>query len=412
MNVASKDSTERFLKRNGSVKLHMETLPFDSPKAPLPELSNAERARYSRHLVMPEVGEDGQRRLKASSVVVVGAGGLGIPVSVYLAAAGFGRIGVVDGDVVELSNLQRQFLFSQADVGRPKADLLRFKLMAVNPNVRVEVHGEMLDSTNALKVLEPYDIVVDATDNFPSRYLINDACVFLGKPDVYASVFRFDGQASVFSTREGPCYRCLYPEPPPPESVQSCAEAGVFGVLTGIMGAVQANQALSIALGRGAPLAGKLLLFNGLETSFNELKIRKNPECPVCSAKPRVTKLIDYDEFCGVRRDAGVGVPEVDPMSLKAAIDGGRAPFLLDVREPYEYRLCHIEGSKLIPLGQLPSRLSELDRQSDIVVYCHSGERSANATRLLKSSGFGSVRNLKGGIKAWAQQVDAKMPVY
>jgi len=274
------------------------------------------------------------------------------------------------------------------------------------------VHSQMLDSSNAMKVLEPYDIVVDATDNFPSRYLINDACVLLGKPDVYASVFRFDGQASVFATGEGPCYRCLYPEPPPPESVQSCAEAGVFGVLTGIMGAVQANQALSIALGRGAPLAGKLLLFNGLETSFNELKIRKNPACPVCSPTPKITRLIDYEAFCGVRKEAGGGVPEVDPLSLKAAIDGGKAPFLLDVREPYEYQLCHLEGSKLIPLGQLPTRVSELDRQSDIVVYCHSGERSANATRLLKSSGFAKVRNLKGGIKAWAQQVDTRMPVY
>jgi molybdopterin/thiamine biosynthesis adenylyltransferase/rhodanese-related sulfurtransferase len=378
----------------------------------LPELSNAEKARYSRHLVMPEVGDEGQRRLKASSVVVVGAGGLGIPVSVYLAAAGFGRIGIVDGDVVELSNLQRQFLFSEADVGHPKAQLLRSKLFAINPNVRVEAYETKLDSSNAMKVLEPYDIVVDATDNFPSRYLINDACVLLGKPDVYASVFRFDGQASVFSTRDGPCYRCLYPEPPPPESVQSCAEAGVFGVLTGIMGSVQANQALNIALGRDAPLAGKLLLFNGLETSFNELKIRKNPRCPVCGSKPRITKLIDYEEFCGIRRDVHSGIPETDPISLNAAINGGKAPFLLDVREPYEYQLCHIEGAKLIPLGQLPRRLSELDKRSDIVVYCHSGERSASATRLLRSSGFAQVRNLKGGIKAWAEQVDATMPAY
>ena len=382
------------------------------PTASLPELSNAERARYSRHLVMPEVGEEGQRRLKGSSVVVVGAGGLGIPVSVYLAAAGVGRIGIVDGDVVELSNLQRQFLFSQADVGRPKADVLRFKLMAINPNVRVDVHGETLDSSNAMKVLEPYDVVVDATDNFPSRYLINDASVMLGKPDVYASVFRFDGQASVFSTREGPCYRCLYPEPPPPETVQSCAEAGVFGVLTGVMGSIQANQAINMALGKGAPLAGKLLLFNGLETSFEELKIRKNPDCPVCGPKPKITKLIDYDEFCGVRKGVGAGVPETEAKALKVAIDGGRAPLLLDVREPYEYKICHLEGSKLIPLGQLAGRLSELDRQRDIVVYCHTGDRSASATKLLKDSGFSKVSNLKGGIKAWAEQVDRTMPVY
>lgn len=361
---------------------------------------------------MPEVGEEGQRRLKASSVLVVGAGGLGVPVSVYLAAAGFGRIGIVDGDVVEMSNLHRQFLFSEDDVGRAKAQLLRSKLFSVNPNVRVDAHGVKLDSSNAMRILGAYDIVVDATDNFPSRYLINDACVLMGKPDVYASVFRFDGQASVFSTSEGPCYRCLYPEPPPPESVQSCAEAGVFGVLTGVMGSVQANQALNIALGRSAPLAGKLLLFNGLDTSFNELKIRKDPRCPVCGPKPRITKLIDYDEFCGVRKAAGSGVPETDPLSLKAAMDGLKAPFLLDVREPYEYKLCHIEGAKLIPLGQLPGRLSELDKEDDIVVYCHIGERSASATRLLRSSGFRRVRNLKGGIKAWAEQVDATMPAY
>jgi adenylyltransferase/sulfurtransferase len=378
----------------------------------LPELSNAEKARYSRHLVMPEVGEEGQRRLKAASVIIVGAGGLGIPAAVYLAAAGVGRIGIVDGDVVELSNLQRQFLFSQADVGRRKADVLKSRLMSINPNVRVDVHTEMLDSSNAMKILAPYDMVVDATDNFPSRYLINDASVMLGKPDIYASVFRFDGQASVFSTKEGPCYRCLYPEPPPPESVQSCAEAGVFGVLTGIMGSVQANQVIDIALGRGAPLAGKLLLFNGLETSFNELKIRKNPNCPVCSPKPRITKLIDYEEFCGIRKEARTGIPETEPRALKAAIDAGKAPFLLDVREPYEYKLVHLEGAKLIPLGQLPERLSELDKESEIVVYCHSGERSATATTLLKSSGFANVKNLKGGIKAWAEQVDTRMPVY
>jgi len=389
----------------------MAMSPSESPNARLPELSSAEKARYSRHLVMPEVGDEGQRRLKASSVVVVGAGGLGIPASVYLAAAGFGRIGVVDGDVVELSNLQRQFLFSEADVGHSKAQLLRSRLAAINPNVRVDAHKLKLDSSNAMNVLKPYDIVVDATDNFPSRYLINDACVMLGKPDVYASVFRFDGQASVFATRDGPCYRCLYPEPPPPESVQSCAEAGVFGVLTGIMGSVQANQALNVALGRGAPLAGKLLLFSGLETSFNELRIRKNPNCPVCGPKPRITKLIDYEEFCGIRRDVA-GIPETDPRALKVAMDSGRAPLLLDVREPHEYQLCHIEGAKLIPLGQLSSRLSELDKRGDIVVYCHSGERSAYATRLLKGSGFANVRNLKGGIKAWAQQVDATLPVY
>jgi adenylyltransferase/sulfurtransferase len=361
---------------------------------------------------MPEVGLDGQRMLKGSSVIVVGAGGLGIPASVYLAAAGVGRIGVVDGDVVELSNLHRQFLFSEADVGRRKSELIRGRLLEINPNTRVDAYDEKLDSSNAMDVLRPYDVVVDATDNFPSRYLINDACVLLGKPDVYASVFRFDGQASVFSTRGGPCYRCLYPEPPPPESVQSCAEAGVFGVLTGIMGSVQATQAINLALGRGAPLAGKLLLFNGLETSFNELKIRKNPSCPVCGPNPKITRLIDYEEFCGVKREAYADLPETEPLALKAIIDKGENPLLLDVREPYEYQLCHIEGAKLIPLGQLPRRLTELDRQGDIVAYCHTGERSANATMFLKSSGFNRVRNLKGGIKAWTEQVDPELPQY
>jgi len=378
----------------------------------LPELSRAEKTRYSRHLVMPEVGAEGQRRLKGSSVIVVGAGGLGIPASVYLTAAGVGRIAVVDGDVVELSNLHRQFIFSESDVGRMKVGLLLKRLVEINPNVRVDAYDRRLDSANAMEVLRPYDIVVDATDNFPSRYLINDACVLLGKPDVYASVFRFDAQASVFATPEGPCYRCLYPEPPPPESVRSCAEAGVFGVLTGIMGSVQANQAISIALGRGAPLAGKLLLFNGLETSFNELKIRKNSGCPVCGSKPRIKKLVDYEEFCGVREATRADVPETDPLALKAMIEGGRPPLLLDVREPPEYELCHLEGAKLIPLAELSRRVSELDKESDIIVYCHVGEQSANATQFLRDSGFKRVRNLKGGIRAWAEQVDPGLPIY
>jgi adenylyltransferase/sulfurtransferase len=378
----------------------------------LPELSNDEKARYSRHIVMPEVGMDGQRRLKASSAVVVGAGGLGIPAAVYLAAAGVGRIGIVDNDVVELSNLHRQFLYSETDVGRPKAELLRSRLLSINPNIDVQVHHERLDSSNALRTLESYDVVIDATDNFPTRYLVNDACVLLSKPDVYASVFRFDGQVSVFATNDGPCYRCLYPEPPPPESVQSCAEAGVLGVLTGIIGAIQANQAISMLLGKGAPLTGRLLLFDGIDTSFNELKIKKNPGCPVCGAKPSITKLIDYEAFCGVKTKVAEDEDEITPTGLKTSIDEGEKLLLLDVREPYEYQLCHIEGAKLIPLGQLPLRAKELDRNETIVVYCHTGVRSSYAVQFLKRAGYTKARNLNGGIKAWAEQVDATMPRY
>ncbi|MDV3244346.1 MAG: molybdopterin-synthase adenylyltransferase MoeB [Nitrososphaerales archaeon] len=378
----------------------------------MPGLSDSEKVRYSRHLVMPEVGAEGQRRFKGSSVVVVGAGGLGIPAAVYLAAAGVGRIGVVDGDVVELSNLHRQFLFSEADMGRPKAELVRSRLLAINPNIRVDARRSKLDSSNALEILGGYDIVVDATDNFPSRYLVNDACVLLGKPDVYASVFRFDGQASVFATKDGPCYRCLYPEPPPSEAVQSCAEAGVLGVVTGIIGAVQANQAIAIILGKGPSLAGRLLLFNGLDTSFNELRIKKSPGCPACGPNPSITKLIDYEVFCGTKMGAEAVEGEIDPAGLKALIDTGPKPFLLDVREPLEYQVCRLEGAKLLPLDQLRKRVNELDKAGDIVVYCKTGDRSVKAVRLLRDAGFSKVRNLKGGIKAWADQVDPSMPMY
>jgi len=361
---------------------------------------------------MPEVGVEGQRRLKAASVLVVGVGGLGIPASVYLAAAGVGRIGLVDSDVVELSNLHRQFLFSEADVGAPKAQLARSRLLSVNPNINVDAYDKKLESSNAREVIRPYDLVIDATDNFPSRYLINDACVLLGKPDIYASVFRFDGQASVFSSKEGPCYRCLYPQPPPPEAVQSCAESGVLGVLTGIMGAVQANQAINILLGKGSTLTGRLLLFNGLEMSFNELKLKKDPRCPVCGQHPTITDLIDYEDFCGLKRMSPAQIEEIEVGGLKSMLDGGARPLLLDVREPFEYQLCRLEGAKLVPLGELERRMGEIDRGNDVVVYCHTGSRSAEATQLLKRAGFRSVRNLKGGIKAWAEQVDPSMPMY
>jgi len=375
------------------------------------ELTRAEVERYSRQLVLPEIGLEGQRKLRNSSVMIIGAGGLGIPVSVYLAAAGVGRIGIVDDDVVEKSNLHRQTIYTEEDVGRSKASVIKERLHKVNPNVSVESHEARLDSSNALELLEGYDVVVDCTDNFPARYLINDACVLLNKPDVYASIFRFDGQASVFHARKGPCYRCLFPEPPPPDTVQDCAVAGVLGVLPGIMGGIQAAQTINILVGNGRSLAGRLLLFNATDMTFTELRIGKNPKCPVCGANPTVTKLIDYDEFCGVRK-APLPVKEVSPKELKQLKDGGSRILLLDVREPYEYDLCRIEGSKLIPLGELEHRMREIDKRSDVVVYCHVGMRSARAVEFLSSKGFSKVRNLKGGIRAWAEEVDRSMPVY
>ena len=374
-------------------------------------LTRAEVERYSRQLVLPEVGPGGQGKLKRSSVMVVGAGGLGIPASVYLAAAGVGKIGIVDGDVVERSNLHRQVIYSEADVGKAKADVAGMKLEEVNPHVSVVPHNLRLDSANALKLLEGYDVVLDCTDNFPARYLINDACVMLHKPDVYASIFRFDGQASVFHADRGPCYRCLFPEPPPPDTVQDCAVAGVLGVLPGIMGSIQAAQAITLILGRGQPLVGRLLLFNATDMSFNELRVGKNRQCPVCGTHPTVTKLIDYEEFCGTNR-AAPKVAEVDATTLKRLLDSGSKIGLLDVREPSEYELCHIPGSRLIPLEELDGRVGELDPEEELVVYCQVGARSAKAVELLASKGFRRARNLMGGIRAWADSVDPEMPVY
>jgi sulfur-carrier protein adenylyltransferase/sulfurtransferase len=374
-------------------------------------LTQAEVERYSRQLVLPEMGPLGQSRLKGSSVIVVGAGGLGIPASVYLAAAGVGRLGIVDSDVVEKSNLHRQVIYSEADVGKSKAEVARRKLEEVNPHVSIVPHRLRLDSTNALKILGDYDAVLDCTDNFPSRYLINDACVMLHKPDVYASIFRFDGQASVFHADRGPCYRCLFPEPPPPDTVQDCAVAGVLGVLPGIMGSIQAAQAINLVLGHGQPLVGRLLLFNAMDMSFNELRIGKNRQCPACGIHPTVTKLIDYEEFCGTN-GAVPKVAEVDATTLKRLLDTGSKIKLLDVREPYEYELCHISGSKLIPLEELEKRVGELNPSDEIVVYCHVGVRSARAVEFLSSKGFRRTRNLMGGIRAWADSVDPKMPVY
>ena len=373
-------------------------------------LSKGEAERYSRQLVLPEVGLEGQRRLKGSSAVIVGAGGLGIPASVYLAAAGVGRIGVVDGDKVEKSNLHRQTIYDEDDVGRPKAEVATERLRRVNPYVSVVCHDAKLDSSNALEILRGYDVVVDCTDNFPARYLINDACVILGKPDVYASIFRFDGQVSVFDAKRGPCYRCLFPAPPPPESVQDCAVAGVLGVLPGIMGSVQAVQATNLLLSIGEPLIGRLLLFNASDMTFNELRVRKNPECPVCGETPTIKALVDYEEFCGLKR-ASKAVEEISPLELKRLLDSGERVVLLDVREPYEHDFASLRGSRLIPLGELEGRVSELKGGGPIVVYCHVGIRSARAVEILASKGI-RARNLRGGIRAWSQEADPDLPIY
>jgi sulfur-carrier protein adenylyltransferase/sulfurtransferase len=375
-------------------------------------LTPQELQRYSRHLVLPEVGPEGQQKLKQSSALVVGLGGLGVPAAVYLASAGVGRIGVVDFDQVDLSNLQRQFLFSERDVGRKKVDVAKEKLAQVNPNISIDTHGIRLDSTNAMKIIGQYDLVLDATDNVPSRYLINDACVIQGKPDVYAGVIGFNGQASVFHESRGPCYRCLFSQPPPANSVKSCEEAGVLNVMPGIMGTIQANQALGILLGKGTQLIGRLLVFNGLDNTFDEVRYRKNNSCAVCSPNPTITELIDYEEFCGTKQKEGMSEFDVTASELKAAIDAGRKLILLDVREPFEHALCHLESSILIPVDQLSHRLKELDLNDEIVAYCHVGIRSTGAVSLLRKNGFTKVRNLQGGIDAWAVQVDPKMPRY
>jgi sulfur-carrier protein adenylyltransferase/sulfurtransferase len=385
-------------------------IPIDLPDAT--GLSVEEKQRYSRHLVLPEVGPEGQRRLKDSSALVVGLGGLGVPAAVYLASAGVGRVGIVDLDPVELSNLQRQFLFSEADLGRRKVDVAEEKLAHINPNITVVKHGVRLDSTNAMDMVGEYDLVLDATDNVPSRYLINDACVLQGKPDVYAGVIGFNGQASVFHASRGPCYRCLFSQPPPANSVKSCEEAGVLNVMPGIMGTIQANQALGILLGKGTPLIGRLLVFNGLDNTFDEVKFRKNSSCAVCGPNPTITQLIDYEDFCGMRREQSPVDFDITADQMKTAIDSGKRPILLDVREPYEYSLCHLESSKLIPVEELSDRMGELDPRSEIVVYCHVGIRSTGAVTLLRQAGFTNVRNLKGGIDEWARQIDPKMARY
>jgi molybdopterin/thiamine biosynthesis adenylyltransferase/rhodanese-related sulfurtransferase len=383
----------------------------------LPQLDNAEIARYSRHLILPEVGLEGQQKLKAAKVLCVGTGGLGAPLTYYLAAAGVGTLGLVDFDVVDESNLHRQIIHSTKDVGRPKIDSAAEKLEALNPHVKIVKHETMLTSANALEIIKDYDIVADGTDNFPTRYLVNDACVLSGnKPNAYASIFRFEGQASVFATEDGPCYRCLYPEPPPPGLVPSCAEGGVLGILPGLLGVIQATEVIKLILGQGEPLIGRLLLADALNMKFRELKLRKNPDCPVCGTHPTVKKLIDYQQFCGIfpeEKPAAVqnGIPQITPVELKRRLDAGEEVFVLDVREPHEYQIVNI-GAPLIPLGDLPNRVNELDPNREIVIHCKSGGRSQRAAEFLKQSGFKNVVNLAGGITAWATDVDPKLPKY
>ncbi len=379
-------------------------------------LSKEEITRYSRHLIMPEVGMDGQLKLKQAKVLCIGTGGLGAPLGLYLAAAGVGRIGLVDFDKVDLTNLQRQILFDTNDIGRPKIEAATNRLRNLNPDIQIDNFETRLTSENALDILKDYDIVVDGTDNFPTRYLVNDACVILGKPNVYGSIFRFEGQITIFGYPGGPCYRCLYPEPPPPGLVPSCAEGGVLGVLPGIVGAIQAAETLKLIIGKGEPLVGRLLLFDALAMRFRELKLRKNPECPVCGGHPTITKLIDYQEFCGIRGEEAASptqtsVPEIAPRELKARLDRGDDLFILDVREPHEYQICNL-GGHLIPLGELSRRVNELDSSREIVAHCRSGKRSAEAVEFLRGAGFRKVLNLKGGILAWSDEVDASVPKY
>jgi sulfur-carrier protein adenylyltransferase/sulfurtransferase len=377
-------------------------------------LSNDEILRYSRHLIMPEVGMEGQQKLKAAKVLCIGAGGLGSPLALYLTAAGVGTLGIVDFDVVDYTNLQRQIIHTTDDVGRKKLDSAADKLKAINPYLNLRPFETRLTSANALELFRDFDIIADGTDNFPTRYLVNDACVLTGKPNVYGSIFRFEGQASVFATEEGPCYRCLYPEPPPPGLVPSCAEGGVLGILPGLVGVIQATETIKLILGQGDPLIGRLLLVDALGMKFRELKLRKNPDCPACGKNRTITKLIDYEEFCGIRgqeEPAGNDVPAITVEDLKKKLDAKADIFILDVREPHEYQICNLSGY-LIPVGDLPKRVSELDSSREIIAHCRSGVRSAKAVNFLRCSGFKKVYNLTGGILAWADKIDPTMPKY
>jgi adenylyltransferase/sulfurtransferase len=383
----------------------------------LPELSREEILRYSRHLLIPEVGLEGQRKLKAASVLLIGTGGLGSPVALYLAAAGVGCIGLVDYDVVDESNLQRQIVHGTGGVGRLKVESARERLLDLNPDIQVEIFNEPFTSVNAMRIAEPFEVIIDGSDNFPTRYLTNDLCVLTGKPNVYGAVFRFEGQASVFDARVGPCYRCLFPEPPPPGLVPSCADAGVLGILPGTIGTIQATETIKLLLGIGSSLAGRLLLYNALDMSFEYVKLKKNPLCRVCGQQPEITHLIDYNEFCGVpgigHEQVSAGVEwNITAKQLASRLHNRDRLHLVDVREPHELAISHIEGAENIPLGSLAGRLNELDSAREIVLFCKSGNRSQRALDLLRSAGFRRVKNLKGGINAWAREVDPNQPVY
>lgn len=429
VNVYLNDEDIRYLKKTDTPAADSDTLSLvpsiagGAGVAAPPEqaaLTNDEILRYSRHLILPEVGMEGQQKLKAAKVLLVGAGGLGAPLGLYLTAAGVGRIGLVDFDVVDFTNLQRQVIHATADVGRKKLDSAADKMKAINPALEVVKHEVALSSENALDILKDYDLVVDGTDNFPTRYLVNDACVLLGKPNVYGSIFRFEGQATVFAYEGGPCYRCLYPEPPPPGLVPSCAEGGVLGILPGTIGLIQATETVKLILGIGQPLVGRLLLYDALNMKFRELKLRKNPECPICGEHRTITQLIDYHQFCGVPQptaapaiqEAKLNEGEIDVIELKQKLDRGDDFVLIDVREPHEYKIASIPGSKLIPLGQFPQHVGELNPEADIVIHCKSGMRSARACGILRQAGFKNVRNVVGGILAWSDKVDPSVPKY
>jgi molybdopterin/thiamine biosynthesis adenylyltransferase/rhodanese-related sulfurtransferase/molybdopterin converting factor small subunit len=424
VNVYLNDEDIRYLKKDATPVAAADTLSIVPSIAggsaiaePPVSLSNDEILRYSRHLIMPEVGMEGQLKLKNAKVLLVGTGGLGAPLGLYLAAAGVGRIGLVDFDVVDFTNLQRQVIHGTKDVGRKKLDSAADRMFDINPNVQIDRYEVALSSENALDILSPYEIIIDGTDNFPTRYLVNDACVILKKPNVYGSIFRFEGQASIFAYPGGPCYRCLYPEPPPPGLVPSCAEGGVLGILPGTIGLIQATEAVKLILGIGEPLIGRLVLYDALAMKFRELKLRRNPECPVCGDHPTITKLIDYQEFCGIPQHEPAPAPgaregEISPMEVKAKLDRGDHFLLLDVREPHEYQIARIPHSKLIPLGELPKRINELDSAVEIVAHCKSGVRSGKACDFLRQAGFKKVKNMTGGILAWSDKVDPSVPKY
>ena len=388
------------------------------------ELSHEEIQRYSRHLIMPEVGMSGQKKLKAASVLLIGTGGLGSPLAMYLAAAGIGRLGLVDYDIVDYTNLQRQIIHGTKDVGRSKLQSAKETILDINPHVQVDSYDVPLTSANALEILAPYDIIIDGTDNFPTRYLTNDACVLLGKPNVYGSIFRFEGQASVFYADEGPCYRCLFPEPPPPGLVPSCAEGGVLGVLPGTIGAIQATEAIKLIIGQGQSLIGRLLLYDALDMTFDEVRLRKNPNCPVCGPTPTITELIDYEQFCGMpahdrslyvtAENVDTAVPQITPAELKRRLDNGDVLQIVDVREPHEWEISNLEdlGAFLVPQNEILEHMGELDMTRDIVVMCRSGARSASVIRELQKHGFQRLLNLEGGINEWAREVDGSLPVY